>query len=197
VAARFSDTLKADSGKPLHYEKEFRIAPGSYSFTMAFSSGGESFGKIERPLIVAARQAGELTLSGLALSRETHPAEALGLAGLVESGTPMVTNGVRMVPSGSNQFTKSEPAFVYFEIYAPDPASARYGMRVLDAKTGEPKSDAGLRKLSVPKIGGDDGIPVASSIPIGALAPGSYELEVTAVDSAGKQVRRTADFEVK
>jgi hypothetical protein len=201
VAARFSDSLKVDPdgrGKTLHYEKEFRIAPGRYSFTMAFSSGGESFGKLETPLIVDPRQSGELALSGLALSRETHPAEALGLglAGLIESRTPLVTNGVQIVPSGSNQFAKTEAAFVYFEVYAPDPASVRYGMRVLDPKTGEPKSDSGLRKLSVAKSG-SDAIPVGSSLPINGLAPGSYDLEVTAVDSAGKQVRRTADFKVK
>ena len=201
VAARFSDTLKSDPdgrGKPLHYEKEFRIAPGSYSFTMAFSSGGESFGKLETPLIVDPRQAGELALSGLVLGKETRPEEALGLglAGLIESLTPLVTNGVRVVPSGSNQFAKSEMAFVYFEVYEPDPESVRYGMRVLDPKTGEPKSDSGLRKLSVPR-GGGDAIPVGSNLPISGLAPGSYVLEVTAVDSAGKQVRRTADFEVK
>ncbi len=201
VAARFSDTLKpAPSGqeRSVHYEKEFRVAPGKYSFTMAFSSGGESFGKIETPLIVEPRQAGELALSGLALSKDTHPADALalGVAGLVETSTPLITNGVRIVPSGSNQFAKSEPGFVYFEVYAPDPASVRYGMRVLDPKTGEPKSDSGFRKLDLPK-GGGDAVPVGSSVPIGGLAPGSYELEVTAVDAAGKQVRRTANFEVK
>jgi VWFA-related protein len=201
VAARFSDALKlapGGQGKPAHYEKEFRIAPGKYTFTMAFSSGGESFGKVETPLIVEPRQAGELALSGLALSKDTHPADAmaLGVAGLVESSTPLVTNGVRMVPSGTTQFTKAEPGFVYFEVYAPDPASVRYGMRVLDPKTGEPKSDSGFRKLDLPK-GGGDAVPVGSSLPIGGLAPGAYELEVTAVDSAGKQVRRTADFEVK
>ena len=206
VAARFSDALKLDpgaslgdkSGKPLHYEKEFRIAPGKYGFTMAFSSGGESFGKLAAPLSVDSRQAGELAMSDLVLSKETQPAAELGLgmAGLLENRRPLITDDVQIVPAGSNQFAKSEMGFVYFEVYAPDPASVRFGMRVLDAKTGEPKSDSGLRKLSVPK-GGGDGIPVASSLPISALAPGSYELEVTAVDSAGKQVRRTADLEVK
>jgi VWFA-related protein len=201
VAARFSDALKLDpdgQGKPLHYEKEFRIVPGKYSFTMAFSSGAESFGKLEAPLTVDPRQAGELTLSGLALSRETRPAEPLGLgvAGLVESTTPLVTNGVRIVPSESNRFTKSETGFVYFEVYAPDPASVRYGMRILDPKTGEPKSDSGFRKLSVPGNGGDV-VPVSSSLPFSGLAPGRYALEVTAVDSAGKQIRRTVDFEVR
>jgi VWFA-related protein len=201
VGARFSDSLKLDpdsKGKPLHYEKEFKIIPGSYGFTMAFSSGGESFGKLEMPLTVDARQPGQLALSGLILSKETHPAAELGLgmAGLIENRTPLIADGVQIVPTGSSQFTKSEPGFLYFEVYAPDPASVRAGIRVLDKRTGEPKADTGILKLSPPKNGADT-IPGGSKLPIDSLAAGSYQLEVTAVDASGKQVKRTADFDVK
>lgn len=200
TGARFSDALQLDSestGKALHYEKEFRIAPGRYNFTMAFSSGGESFGKLEMPLTVEPWQAGELSLSGLALSKETHPAAELGLgtAGLVESSTPLVANDVQIVPSGSNQFTKSEKGFVYFEVYTPDPASVRVTVRVLDRKTGDAKAGPNLLKLSAPKDSG--AIPAGFLLPIDGLATGSYELEVTAVDMAGKQIRRTVEFEVR
>jgi VWFA-related protein len=200
VGARFSDTLKLDPdsrGKPLHYEKEFKIVPGSYSFTMAFSSGGESFGKLEMPLNVDPRQAGELALSGIALSKEAHAAAelGLGLGGLIENRTPLVTDGAQIVPSGSNQFAKSEAGYFYFEVYAPDPASVRVGIRVLDRKTGEPKSDSGLMKLALPN--GGDAIPGGSKLPIDTLAAGSYQLEVTVTDAAGRKARRTADFEVK
>jgi VWFA-related protein len=200
TGARFSDALQLDSesaGKALHYEKEFRIAPGRYNFTMAFSSGGESFGKLEMPLTVEPWQAAELSLSGLALSKETHPAAELGLgtAGLVESSTPLVANDVQIVPSGSNQFTKSENGFVYFEVYAPDPASVRVTVRVLDRKTGDAKAGPNRLKLSAPKDSG--AIPAGFMLPVEGLATGSYELEVTAVDMAGKQIRRTVEFEVR
>jgi VWFA-related protein len=200
VGARFSDALKLDSesqGKPLHYEREFKIVPGRYSFTLTFSAGGESFGRLEIPLVVEPRQAGELGLSGLVLSKETHPAAELGLGGVFDqtSHTPLVANDVQVVPSGSNQFNKSEMGFVYFEVYAQDPVSVRVRARVLDRKTGEPKSDLGLLQLSAPKDGG--GIPAGSRLPIGALAAGSYELEVTAVDADGRPVKRTVGFDVK
>ena len=201
VGARFSDALKLDpdsKGKPLHYEKEFKIVPGRYSFTMAFSSGGESFGKLEAPLTVDPRQAGELALSGLVLSREVHPAAelGLGLAGLVESRTPLITDETQIVPSGSYQFNKSEQGFFYFETYSPDPASVHVGVRVLDRKSGQSRWDSGLMRLSLPKNGGD-AIPGGSRLPIDMLPVGSYELEVTAVDATGKQAKRTTDFEVR
>ncbi len=134
VGARFSDTLKLapdSKGKPLHYEKEFKIVPGQYQFTMAFSSGGESFGKVEAALTVDPWREGELAISGIALSKEAHPAPelGLGLAGLAENRTTLVTDGVQFVPSGSSQFGKSEAGFFYFEVYAPDPAPVRAGRK--------------------------------------------------------------------
>ena len=203
VGARFSDALKLDpeslKGRPLHYEKEFRIAPGRYSFTMAFSSGGETFGKIEAPLAVDTRQAGELAMSGLALSRETHPVAEIGLgvASLAEDRTPLIVDDTQVVLSGSSQFAKSEAGFFYFETYAPDPAAVRVEVRVLDRKTGEPKWDSGPLRVGVPKDNRNDAIPAGSRLPTGELAAGAYSLEVTAVDSAQKQVKRTADFEVR
>jgi VWFA-related protein len=208
VGARFSDALKFDfdtqaqienlKAKPVHYEKEFKIAPGRYNFALAIGSGGESFGKLEMPLAVDARVPGELAMSGLALSRETHPAAELGLGGsLIEDRTPLIAENMEVIPSGSNQFTKSESGFVYLEVYTTDPAAVRMRLRVVDRKTGEAKSDSGPLKLSLPKNQNGDAIPAGSRLPINELAAGSYQLEVTAEDAAGKQVKRTADFEVR
>jgi VWFA-related protein len=200
VGARFSDAMRFDfenqaeidklKGKRFHYEKEFKIAPGQYRFAMAFSSGGQSFGKLEAPLEVEPRKAGELALSSLVLSKETHPSADLGLSPGVSMGdrTPLVAQGVQVIPAGSNQFVKSEQAFFYFEVYDTNSASVSAQVRILDRKTAAPKWDSGLSKLSVPQQGGN--------LPIGSLIPGAYQLEVTASDASGKQVKRTADFEV-
>jgi hypothetical protein len=201
VGARFSDAVKLDvenKGKPLHYEKEFKIVPGHYTFKMAFSSGGESFGKLEEPLDIDPREAGKLAMSGIVLSREAHPAAelGLGLGGITENGTPLVADGAQIVPTGSHEFTKAEPAFFYFEAYATDPAAVRVGVRVLDPKTAQPKWDSGLMKLGSPKSGSDM-IPAGSRLPVAVLSAGTYELEISAIDGTGKPVTRTTDFEVK
>lgn len=202
VGARFSDALKVDfdnqtqieklKGKPLHYEKEFKIAPGTYTFTMAFSSGGSNFGKLEVPLIVDPWKAGELGLSSLVLSKEVHPASDLGLGldvSLIGDRTALVAEGMQVVPSGSSQFSKSEPASFYLEVYGPDVASLIVRARVLDRRTGDAEWDSGLSKLSGPHQGGN--------IPVNALGPGSYQLEVTVGYPADKQIKRTKNFEIK
>jgi VWFA-related protein len=202
VGARFSDVLKLDldnqaeveklKGKPLHYEKEFKIAPGQYRFAMAFSSGDKNFGKLEVPLVVDPWKAGELALSGLVLSKEVRPANDLGLGldvSLIGDRTPLIAEGMQVVPSGSSQFKKSESAFFYLEVYGPDAAPLIIHVRVLDRRTGQSGWDSGLSKLSGPHQGG--------GIPISKLAPGPYQLEVTVGYPADKQVKRTKDFEIK
>jgi len=176
VAARFSDSVNAGG----HYEKEFKIAPGKYTFTMTMSAG-----KLEAPLVVEPRQPGELALSGIALSREAHPAAEVGLgaAGLVEDRTPLIADDVQLVPTGSNHFSKNEKAFFYFE------ADAAVSVRVRVLSAGKAVWDSGPLKLSGPHAG--------SRLPLDSLQPGSYDLELTAIDSTGKEVTRTAAFVIR
>ncbi len=192
VRARFSDALKLDfdnpsqienlKGKSLHYEKEFKIVPGQYTFTIAFTQGDASFGKVQMPLAIEP-WTGEFGLSGVALSRETHPAADLGLSLGLEGRTPLVADGVQVIPSGSWQFAKSQPAYFYFEVYGAGAAGARAHVRVLDRKTGEQKWDGGSVTLTAKSNGG--------KLPTDSLATGSYQLEITAND-----LKRTADFDV-
>jgi VWFA-related protein len=204
VHARFSDAMKLDfddpaqvenlKGKYLNYEKEFKIAPGEYNLTVAFSQGGESFGKVQAPLKVDPWNS-DLALSGLALGTEAHPADDLGLAPALEGRTPLVSDGVQVVPSGFTQFSRSKPAFLYFEIYGPQAANAQVRVRAVDRGTGGQKWDGGLLKLPSPAPG-QSTVSAGMRLPLDSLAPGLYRLEVTAADSTGKQVKRTTDFEV-
>ncbi len=204
TGARFNDAVTLDlddaelqkwKEKPLHYEKEFKIAAGQYKFTVVFNSGGESFGRLEQPLRIDPYQAGQLALSAVAFGKEVHNAGDAGAALFIDR-TALTTGGFELTPAGSNVFTKAEQAFCYFEVYTPDPANpGAAGVRILDAKKDELKWDGGAIKLS-PLGGGKSTIPVGLNLPIASLAPGSYRLEITAA-AADKSVRRTADFDVK
>jgi VWFA-related protein len=205
VKGRFSDSLKLDfdspsqvenlKGKSLHYEKEFKIAPGQYTLTVTFSQSEAAFGKVQAPLVIDP-WTGDFVLSALALSRETRPVADLGLAPALEGRTPLVAQGAQVIPSGSWEFAKSEEAFAYFEVYGPQAPSARVRMRILDRKNGDQKWDGGL--VNVPaQSNGAKSVSAGAKLPIDSLSPGSYQLEVTAADPAGKQIKRTADFEIR
>jgi len=216
IAAKFSDTIKLDlDGKkevkdfaehPMHYEKQFDIASGNYLFKVAFTCAGESFGKLQMPLIVEPYDSKKFGVSALALSdrfdRLTDIQAGLD-AELLEDVKPLVSQGVQLTPSGSNVFKKGAATGMYLEIYEPlladqsQAAPPKIGLqvRVLDPKTGQAKVDTGFMNVANYSKLGSPVVPIGLKLPIDNLTPGSYRVEAKAIDAAGNaSIARTADF---
>jgi VWFA-related protein len=213
IAARFSDTVNLDfDGKkeleefekqPFHYENQFDVASGQYNLKVVFSSGNESFGKLQLPLLIDPYDGKQLSMSGVALSNEMARVADLstGLdSELLADRRPLVVQGVQVVPSASNRFKKTDNAAVYAEIYAPllagpNPPQVGVELTVVDRKTGEKKLDVASRAATQ---AGSSVAPVGLKLPVATLAPGSYRVELRALDSVGNSAKpRTADFEVE
>jgi VWFA-related protein len=210
VAARLSDTVKlsfatqqeADAfvKTPYHYTNQFEIVPGQYNFRMAVAPEGASaqeFGKLDSPLAIDLWNGKTLAMSGVALSHETHPVASPARSDdlSLERVGPLVSNGIEVVPAGSNEFRVGEKGFFYFEVYASaPPPSLSVRVRVLDRATGRQIDDSGPMKADSFIKPGTTVIPIAMTLPIvsAGLPAGVYKVEVTA---AG--LTRTADFDVK
>ena len=215
IAARFSDTVKLDldnqkelaafKQKPLHYENQFDVASGQYNFKVVFSSGGESFGKLEQPLVVDPNDGTQFGLSALALSKEVHRVSELETAldaELLEGRAPLVASGLQFTPTGANRFKATDPATMYLEIYEPllvggNPPQVGVQLRLVDRKTGDQKMDSGVIEVASFIHPGNPVIAVGLKLPVASLATGSYRVDLTALDSAGKSVVRSADFEIE
>jgi len=215
TAARFSDTVKLESEdkkqmeamkeRPLHYENQFEIGAGHYNLKVVFDSGGQNFGKVEMPLTVEPYEPKGFGMSAIALSKEFHPANDLGSgldALLIEDRTPLISQGMQVVPAGSNRFKKTDPVAFYMEIYEPlmvtpdpqKPTVVAFQLRVLDGKTGEQKEDTGLMRIQTPEKSTLPVIPVAARIPTDPLSSGPYVVELRALDSAGKESKRSTNI---
>jgi VWFA-related protein len=217
VGARFSDTVKIDyetqkevdefQAKVYHYENQFDVASGEYNLKVVFSAGGESFGKVEQPLVVDAYDVKKFNISALALSthfQKVSDSDPRLEAALLEDRTPLIAEGYHVIPAGSSKFKKTDKAAMYFEIYEPalmdaePPKGLAVGLqiRVFDAKAAV-KSDSGGFRIPLPDKGGNPQIPFAAQIPVASLEPGMYKVEVTAVDSLKNTFVRTGIFEVQ
>ena len=216
VAARFSDNVNLDfenkkeleefKQKPYQYENQFDVAPGQYTLKVVFSSGGESFGKIETPLTIDPYDGKQFSLSSMALSKELHRVSdlATGLdAALLEDRTPLVSQGMQIVPAATYTFKKTEPAAIYVEIYEPlllGTTLPKVGLevKILDRKSGQKKIDIGFTNTAPSMHAGNPVIPLGLKLPVDSLGPGTYRVELRAMDSAGNLSKpRTADFEVE
>jgi VWFA-related protein len=214
IAARFSDTVNVDlDGKkeveklrtqPFHYENQFGIASGEYKLRVVFSSGNESFGKLEAPLVIDSYRGQEFSISGVALSNSIRRAADLSTdldAQLLEDRTPLLVQGLQISPSASNHFKKTDTAAIYAEVYEPllkkpNPPEVAYELIVVERMSGQEKIHLGDR---TPK--GNIGNPVIAlglRLPVAQLAPGSYRVDLRAVDSVGNSSKtRSVDFEVE
>ena len=216
VAARFSDTLKLHlenkqdvatfKEKPLHYESQFDVASGQYTLKVAFTSGGESFGRVETPLVIDPYDPKQFSISGVAFSRSFVKLDEMdsGLdAAMIEDRKVLVSRGVQIIPSGSNQVKKTDKPLLYLEVYAPALLLPNYPvvgiqLRIVDSKTGQALDDTGLMNLATLITPGNSVIPVGMGLPVDKLAPGKYRAEVQARDSLGhKTSLRATEFDVQ
>jgi len=213
VGARFSDNVefnfdsndivKAFAKQPYHYETQFELAPGHYDLKVAFNSGGTNFGKLQMPLVVDNYDGKELSMSTVALSTEIHPLSEMASsldAQLLEDRKPLVAQGMEIVPTAGDRFKKTDPAVFYIEIYDPllagaNPPKVGLQLKVVDRKTGAQAFEMhGL----LPNDPGNPVVSLGMKLPLDKLNSGSYELQLTAIDTAGHQTSaRTADFEVE
>lgn len=213
VGARFSDNVEFNfdskdmvatfSKEPYHYETQFQIGPGQYDLKVAFNSGGTNFGKLQMPLVVDNYDAKQLSMSTVALSTQVHPLSQVSSsldAELLEDRKPLVAQGMEIVPTASDRFKKTDPAVFYIEIYDPlltgtNPPKVGLQLKVLDRKTGAQAFEMhGL----LPNDPGNPVVSLGMRLPLDKLNSGSYELQLTAIDTAGHQTSaRTADFEVE
>jgi VWFA-related protein len=213
VGAKFSDTIKLDfenktqieefTKRPMHYENQFDIAAGTYAFKVVFSAGGENFGKIEKPLVIEPFDGKQFAISALALGelKKTDADTSLD-AVLIEDKVPLVALGVQDVPAGQYSFKPSDPIGAYMEIYEPglteeNPPKIQVALKITDRKTGAEKIASGAMNIDGYIKPGNPVVPVLLKMPFKDLPPGSYKLEMGAMDSTGKSLERVTDFEIE
>ena len=210
VVARFTHKLKFDFDTrqqfddflrhPLHYERQFEVVPGNYQFKVIFRSAKDRFGAVEAPLAVDPFNAGQLSVSAIALSRRVQPITPEAAQEDAEAGKyPLIFRGNRFAVSGSDVLSKTGTAEAYFEIYEPLANAAgtiqlTMRLRLLDAQTNEQAWNSGDVDLSALAKSGNKVIPVALQLPIAALPPGTYHAELTVKDPAGGQATRSIQF---
>ncbi len=214
VGARFSDTVKLDledkkqveefEKRPLHYDNQFDVAAGQYNLKVVFSSSGEAFGKLEKPLNIDKFDGKEFALSGVAFSKDLHKvsdAEANLDAILLEGRNPLIASGMQITPTGVDRFKKTDMAACYMEIYEPLNLGEKVPqlgvqLRILDRKTGEMKGDSGVIEMTAQSHQGNPVVPVALKLPVNTMPPGTYKAEFKAVDAAGHSATRQMDFDI-
>jgi VWFA-related protein len=208
VAGRFSDTIPLDFDgaqqadtfrkEAYHYERQFRLPPGSYNVRVAFGSGDQSYGKAEAPLNIEAWDGKALALSGIALADEATKAEELTAdldPSLLEGHKDLIAKAARISPSADNRFHSSGPCFAYFEVYNPTVVGTME-LRILAPGASVPNVIATIPLADYIRAGSAIA-PVIVKVPLDSLPPGPYTVEVRATGAFGAVVTQSARFQVE
>src|SRR5260370_21190180 len=122
-------------------------------------------------LVVEPYDSKQFSMSGLAVSKEIHRLADVGgdlATALLDDRKPLITQGMRITPAGTNHFKKSDTVVLYVEIYEPlladstaeKPPLAAVQVRIVDRKTGEQKFDSGGVRIDNYMQAGSPVIPV-------------------------------------
>jgi hypothetical protein len=204
VGARFSDTLDLEMEKdqakefakhPYLYENQFDAAPGTYKLTVVFSTGGESFGKFETPLVIEPYDGKKFALGGVVLSTDFQRVDQISSnvdATLLEDHTPLIAKGMQFTPAAIKQFKKSDNIVLYSELYAPllkseAPPRMGAGYRIFDKATNKQVLFTGVVPLDEFINKGNPVVPFALKVTVKDLPAGTYRLVLLAADEKGNQ----------
>jgi hypothetical protein len=156
----------------------------------------KNLGTARLPLHVPAFNSKDLNMSdivpaGIARDSSWVLAEATSVSPFPINPTPLVSKSLQFFPEPDPILRRGTPLTLYFEIYesalqAQIP-SLFCAVRITDLKTGSPVLLTGPLSANKWLIPGNAAVPIGLKVDTAKLKKGSYQVEVQASDSAGRE----------
>ncbi|HLI62055.1 MAG TPA: hypothetical protein VKV05_01560 [Terriglobales bacterium] len=193
---------------PSVFDGQIDLPPGQYDLRVVVSDG-RHFGQAQIPLRVDQLDPHAVMVSDVIVVGVLRDAlwvlrEAATVSPFPVVPTPRVSKGVQFFPDADVRphLARQRPLYLYFEIYRPaqemSDTAIYYRVRITDLKTASLVMDTGQMSAADLIVSGNAVIPIGLRLAIEKLPAGSYELEVHASNSAGRQTQwRRADFIIK
>jgi beta-lactamase regulating signal transducer with metallopeptidase domain len=195
VRDRLDVRLSDDSGaqlatRSIQYETALTMLPGSYSLRLAARDAETGrIGTFRTTFQIPNLNKEEKTvpISTVVLGSQLVPLNGAARSGV--SSDPLVYDGLKLIPSVTREFSTSRDMYVFLQAYqrnatTTQPLEAtvalyRDGVKALE--TAPLRVTEGLEPRS-------KAVPVRLTVPLGGLAPGVYDCEVSVVDTVGQKV---------
>jgi len=210
VNIKLSDATAAElAHQPIEYDAGFTLTPGRYS--IKFLARDDETGRIgtyqtEFVIPNLNKEVRRVPISSVVLSSQrVDQKDALyNVAGAKDAAkndaaNPLVQDGRKLIPSVTRVFSADRELYVYLQAYAGAPAAATaaapapvaaapliaYVSFYRDGKQAMETQSVAATPAPGSRLGV---VPLSFSIPLGTLAPGGYECQVSVLDPAGHRV---------
>jgi len=194
---KLSDNTVAELAKrPIEYDTGYTLLPGAYSIKVLARDSetgriGTYMGSFNIPYLNREQQ--KVPISSVVLSGQRVPLkDALATAGKPDkaaaalAASPLVQDGVELIPSVTRVFHAASDMYVFLEAYEPGVTVAQPVVAYVTFVRGQAKV------METPPVKIADGLdakshmlPIKLSFPLGQLKPGEYDCEVTVLDPTG------------
>lgn len=172
------------AGRQILYQSGVALPPGRFSVKVVVRENTSgTIGSFEAPIVVPQLRDAAVKLSSVVLSTQVQPAPRTG------APTPLVRDGVQLLPNLTRVVTRGQSVYFYYEVY--DPA--------LDGSTPELRTSLAFYRGSVkvfetPVVErarldepGRRAVVFQFELPASSFTPGTYTCQINVIDAvAGK-----------
>ena len=199
VDIRLSDTTAEElSKRPIEYDTGFTLLPGKY--TIKFLARDDETGRIgtyQTSFVIPNlnKEMQRLPISSVVLSSQRvdlknaiYNAEKTKDQQTEEAVNPLIHDGAKLIPSVTRVFNRDRNLFVYLQAYEQGAAQTQPLVAYVTFYRG-PKKAFETRPVQI-AAGWDNRVktmPLAFSIPLAGLEPGSYDCQVTVLNPSGEK----------
>ena len=186
------DVANQLSQRPILYQTGFTLLPGDYVIKLlardtVTGRTGTFQAKFTIPNLE--KDFGNVPMSSVVLSgqRMAVGSEIFAVKNSAakdqQSVDPLIHYGQRLIPSVTRVFSVGRDLFVYLQAYQPGATAMRPMMAFVSFyRQGEKVYETPPMSMDGPMDARSKAIPMRFSLPIGKLAPGEYECQVTVLD---------------
>ena len=197
VDIRLTDTTAEQlSKRPIEYDTGFTLLPGKY--TIKFLARDDETGRIgtyQTTFVIPNlnKEEQRLPISSVVLSSQKvelkdaiYNAQKAKQEQVEATVNPLVHDGAKLIPSVTRVFSRDQNLYVYLQAYEQGAPQTQPLLAYVTFFRG-PKKTFETRPIQI-TTGWDNHVktmPLAFSIPLGSLEPGSYDCQVTVLDPSG------------
>jgi VWFA-related protein len=192
------DTVTQLSKRPIQYETGFTLLPGKYVIKfLARDSVTGRIGTFQTSFVIPnlLKEEQRIPISTVVLGSQRVPfSEAIYNAQKSESdknvnANPLVYDGQKLIPSVTRVFSKTRDMYVFLQAYERGATTTQPLVAFVTFYRGDVKA---LETAPLPVTDGleprSKAVPLRFSVPLGELATGRYDCQVTVLDPAGQKV---------
>lgn len=183
------------AGRQVLYQSDVTLPPGRFSVKVVVRENATgAIGSFEAPIAVPQLRDTAMKISSLVLSTQLQPADR------AKTGSPLVRDGIQLLPNLTRVVTRAQNAYFYFEVYDP----------TLDAALPEVKTSlafyrGNVKVFETPVVQhaaiddpGRHAMVFQFQVPIASLTPGTYTCQFNVIDAvAGRAAFPRLSFVVR